>query len=171
MSEFEIFPPPMYSSSFSPIPDDLNFNYPMPLTPSDFGSADEQMYSPRTTMAMPIQHSVPEKTHATSGVSWSLSEYNLMHIPDFTCREEEHKIVQPNVRFVSARKSTHEIWRSNLTNSRRSIEVSRRHMLNSLPHTTSSRRRSACSLKKKRRKGVTAAPRLYANSSVSCMER
>jgi len=67
MSEFEIFPPPMYSSSFSPIPDDLNFNYPMPLTPSDFGSADEQLYSPRTSISMPMQHGVPEKTHATSG--------------------------------------------------------------------------------------------------------
>ncbi|TID23614.1 hypothetical protein E2P81_ATG03178 [Venturia nashicola] len=67
MSEFEMFPSPLYSSSFSPIPDDLNFNYPMPLTPSDFGSADEQMYSPRPTTAMPMQHSLPEKTHATSG--------------------------------------------------------------------------------------------------------
>jgi len=68
MSEFEMFPPPLYQSAFSPIPDDLSYNFPMPLTPSDFGSADEaQIYSPRTSVAMPISHGQPEKTHATSG--------------------------------------------------------------------------------------------------------
>jgi len=68
MSEFEIYTPPLYQSTFSPIPDDLSFNFPMPLTPSDFGSADEgPLYSPRTSIAMPMSHAAPEKTHATSG--------------------------------------------------------------------------------------------------------
>jgi len=68
MSEFEVFPPPLYQSPFSPIPDDLSFNYPMPLTPSDFGSTDDgPLYSPRSSISMPIPHAGPEKTHATSG--------------------------------------------------------------------------------------------------------
>jgi len=68
MSEFEIYTPPLYQSAFSPIPDDLSFNFPMPLTPSDFGSADEApLYSPRSSIAMPMSHTAPEKTHATSG--------------------------------------------------------------------------------------------------------
>lgn len=72
MSEFELFPPPLYNSPFSPIPDDLSFNYPMPLTPSDFGSPeDAPLYSPRSSVVMPVSHA-PEKTHATSGVSYPL---------------------------------------------------------------------------------------------------
>jgi len=68
MSEFEVYSPPLYQSSFSPIPDDLNFNYPMPLTPSDFGSPeDAPLYSPRSSVSMPISHPQPEKSHATSG--------------------------------------------------------------------------------------------------------
>jgi len=68
MSEFDIFPSPLYQSSFSPIPDDLSFNYPMPLTPSDFGSADEgALYSPRSSISIPTPNGLPEKTHATSG--------------------------------------------------------------------------------------------------------
>jgi len=69
MSDFEVFSPPsLYQSSFSPIPDDLSYNFPMPLTPSDFGSADESpLYSPRPPIALPMSHSQPEKTHATSG--------------------------------------------------------------------------------------------------------
>ncbi|KAF2433576.1 hypothetical protein EJ08DRAFT_59645 [Tothia fuscella] len=67
MSEFEMYSPPLYQSAFSPIPDDLSFNsFSMPLTPSDFGSSDEALYSPRTAIAMPVG-SAPEKTHATSG--------------------------------------------------------------------------------------------------------
>jgi AP-1-like factor len=69
MSEFEMYTPPLYQSAFSPIPDDLSFNFPMPLTPSDFGSQDDTpLYSPRSSIAMPMSHSISEpKTHATSG--------------------------------------------------------------------------------------------------------
>jgi hypothetical protein len=77
MSEFELFPPPLYNSPFSPIPDDLGFNYPMPLTPSDFGSPeDAPLYSPRSSVAMPVPHA-SEKTHATSGVSCTRSSLLL----------------------------------------------------------------------------------------------
>lgn len=68
MSEFELFPPPLYNSPFSPVPEDMSFNYPMPLTPSDFGSPeDAPLYSPRSSVAMPVPHPPAEKTHATSG--------------------------------------------------------------------------------------------------------
>jgi len=67
MSEFEMYTPPLYQQTFSPIPDDLSFNFPMPHTPSDFGSTDEPLYSPRTSVSMPMSHQAPEKTHATSG--------------------------------------------------------------------------------------------------------
>lgn len=70
LSEFEMFPPPLYNSPFSPVHEDMNnFNYPMPLTPSDFGSPeDAPLYSPRSSAAMPVPHPPAEKTHATSGV-------------------------------------------------------------------------------------------------------
>lgn len=69
LSEFEVFPP-IYQSNFSPIPDDLGFNYSMPLTPSDFGSPeDSPLYSPRESIALPVSHTgqPAERTHATSG--------------------------------------------------------------------------------------------------------
>ena len=73
MSEFELFPPPLYNSPFSPVPEDMGFNYPMPLTPSDFGSPeDAPLYSPRSSVAMPVPHAPAEKTHATSGVSFGI---------------------------------------------------------------------------------------------------
>ncbi|KIW06058.1 uncharacterized protein PV09_03232 [Verruconis gallopava] len=70
ISELDLYPPPLYNSAFSPIPDDLSFNYPIPLTPSDFGSPEDgPLYSPRSTLAHPLPHPPAEKTHATSGVS------------------------------------------------------------------------------------------------------
>lgn len=128
MSEFEIFPAPIYSSSFSPIPDDLNFNYPMPLTPSDFGSADEQMYSPRTTIAMPMQHSLPEKTHATSGVSLPFPRSVKDQITDLAFLQRRRAQNRAAQRAFRERKEKHardlEVQLNELTTKYRSLETS-----------------------------------------------
>jgi hypothetical protein len=112
MSEFEMYTPPLYQSPFSPIPDDLSFNFPMPLTPSDFGGSTDEapLYSPRSSVAMSAPHTAPEKTHATSGVS-NIVNILSRNVSNIDSRDEELKIERPSVPFGSAKKSTPEISR------------------------------------------------------------
>jgi hypothetical protein len=62
--------PPFYRHAYPQLPDELNFSYQLPMTPSDFGSADESPYcSPRprqTELSYPPPQQ-PERTHTTSG--------------------------------------------------------------------------------------------------------
>lgn len=140
MSEFEMYTPPLYQSPFSPIPDDLSFNFSMPLTPSDFGSADEtQIYSPRTSAAIPMSHAAPEKTHATSGVSSPSTDifFAYANIPP---SEGELRTVPLSAHSENAKKSTPEILKSNSQNSQTNIKVSRHLMQSSRPLTRSCKR-------------------------------
>jgi AP-1-like factor len=127
MSEFEMYTPPLYQSAFSPIPDDLSFNsFSMPLTPSDFGSADEgPLYSPRTSMAMPVG-SAPEKTHATSGVSPACHQILSTRTNKFVQRRRaQNRAAQ---RAFRERKEKHardlEVQLAELTNKYQSLETS-----------------------------------------------
>lgn len=140
MSEFELYPPPLYPSTFSPIPDDLNFQYPMPLTPSDFSSSeDTAIYSPRSSVSMPAVQ--PEKTHATSGVSHIGHSYCQTALT-IHLRGEELKIALHNEHSASAKRSMPGILKYNYRSSRSNIGVSRHHIRNSLPPTKSFKRHS-----------------------------
>lgn len=113
-STYDQFPAPIHHQAYYPhiVDEQMQFgSYPMPMTPSDFGSDHDSPYcSPR-----PPPHAEPvfapghsatstERTHTTSGVSCSIQTYkcsfNNIH------SAEELKTALHNALSVSARRST-----------------------------------------------------------------
>ena len=70
-SHFDQAPVPVYQGHYPHIAEEMNFNYQLPLTPSDFGSADESPYCSPRPRQTELAYSAPaERTHTTSGVSF-----------------------------------------------------------------------------------------------------
>lgn len=67
-SNFDQAPVPVYQGHYPHIAEEMNFNYQLPLTPSDFGSADESPYCSPRPRQTELAYSAPaERTHTTSG--------------------------------------------------------------------------------------------------------
>jgi hypothetical protein len=67
-SHFDQAPVPVYQGHYPHIAEEMNFNYQLPLTPSDFGSADESPYCSPRPRQTELAYSAPaERTHTTSG--------------------------------------------------------------------------------------------------------
>ncbi|KIW06059.1 hypothetical protein, variant [Verruconis gallopava] len=113
ISELDLYPPPLYNSAFSPIPDDLSFNYPIPLTPSDFGSPEDgPLYSPRSTLAHPLPHPPAEKTHATSGrrrAQNRAAQRAFRERKEKHARDLEQKLAELTVKYQSLETSHSEL--------------------------------------------------------------
>ena len=76
-SHFDRASVPAYQGHYPHIAEEMNFNYQLPLTPSDFGSADESPYCSPRPRQTELAYSAPaERTHTTSGVS---SQYRRLH--------------------------------------------------------------------------------------------
>jgi hypothetical protein len=142
-STYDNFPAQIHQGYYPQIADEsIQFgSYPLPLTPSDFGSDHGSPYlSPR-----PLHHAEPmyaqaaapaqsERTHTTSGVSLLHPQLRtfLIHLSG-----EEHKTAQPSAPSASAKKSTPEISKPNFQPSQKSTTSSRYPTPNSAPHTKS----------------------------------
>lgn len=73
-SNFDTISAPIYQAHYGHVPEEINYAYQFPMTPSDLGSADESPYCSPRPQAMEIVYpapapAVPERTHTTSGVS------------------------------------------------------------------------------------------------------
>jgi len=67
-SHFDQAPVPVYQGHYPHIAEEMNFSYQLPLTPSDFGSADESPYCSPRPRQTELAYSAPaERTHTTSG--------------------------------------------------------------------------------------------------------
>lgn len=66
-SQYEAMPVPVYQGPYSHVPQEIHYGYPMPMTPSEFGSADESPYCSPRQRVTELSYPQPERTHTTSG--------------------------------------------------------------------------------------------------------
>jgi AP-1-like factor len=119
-STYDQFPTQIQHAYYPQIVDEpMQFgSYPMPMTPSDFGSDHDSPYcSPR-----PLQHVEPsfravptpapaERTHTTSGVSPTEPMHPAFYLTITSA--DELKTGRLSELSASEKKSTHEIWKLN----------------------------------------------------------